>query len=201
MAELLQFVPSGTPQVVVPVSGKCSWTTVILPGTGTDKGLRHADERSAAGVIVDPSQIVSPPKLMFTRRDTNGWSQGTNLRLRVCYPTMNASSPVVFPVVRVFGANQLPESSEDPPLDTFSAMRNAAGDASVVFPLSLDEDTFFTIETPSSTIEGRSTSPDVVAHSWDCDGYDYFIVGVERAFDVTQSGYPTAAALLQAKIV
>lgn len=44
----------------------------------------------------------------------------------------------------------------------------------------------------------RATIPDNQAHSWDCDAYSFFVVGVERVY---ASAYQPQAAYLQAKIV
>lgn len=184
------FSPLSTPSVSVPVSGVSEWLTVIDPSSSGSNitGLAAGDPVSVSNTIIRIDNI-GPGKKAFRRASSGGLMMGTSLRLRVCYPTLPGGvelfpGTVTHPVLRVFGGTMSdPMAAVD--LRKLAPLRNASGEGSVLFRLTPAEDAILLF----GTDEHHVTSPDNAVHTWDCDGCNVFVVGVERAFAVGFSNY------------
>lgn len=206
----LVFNPLSTPSVSVPVSGVSEWLTVIDPSLSGSNitGLAAGDPVSVSNTIIRIDNIGAG-KRTFRRASSGGLMMGTSLRLRVCYPPLPGGAEpfpgtVTHPVLRVFGGTMSdPMAAVD--LRKLAPLRNASGEGSVLFRLTPAEDAIvlFVREIGGVTIteEHHVTSPDNAVHTWDCDGCNVFVVGVERAFAVGFSNYEHWKAFVQAKIV
>lgn len=179
---------------VVPVAGLSPWLSVIVPGTSA--GLALKDTTNSKGVIETASLITNSTRLMFRRATSSTNPLGTTMRARLIYPyDAENTQPDVSPVIRVFGGDGTDKSK-------FSVLRNLNGDASVLLATDVLQDsrTFAAPDpnSPSVFNQYRATIPNNTAHAWDCDGYEYFVIGVERAL----SYLPGAdGAALQIKFV
>ncbi|HMN41715.1 MAG TPA: hypothetical protein PKE29_12785 [Phycisphaerales bacterium] len=78
--------------------------------------------------------------------------------------------------------------------DFWVALRNLNGDASVPIQISPGTDTVL------GSADAAHTVPDNNAHSWDIDGCDRIIIGVEKPYAPASGGHP-ANAVLWAKVV
>lgn len=110
--------------------------------------------------ITDPSAEYSETRLF--KRERN---RGTILRARVIY----TGSPGTDAVIEVFG-----RYDND---DYWQPIRNKAGDIEVTM----------TSASGTDVVNGsdKYTTPDLNAHSWDCDGFNEFFVVVKTATDAT----------------
>ena len=177
--DTLVFSPTtASPATFVPISGTAQWIKAIKAG-----GLNMTDV-SGGGVMKDPdAQITDTTRVLMTRPV----SGGTTLRVVLQYQTGDTRDPAQLPLtIRVFGK----ESGQA----YWIAMRNLNGDLSVPIGISPDEDSRHNAATASFT------SPDNNVHSFDCDGYDRFLIGVIRKYQPASGGSPSSA-ILWAKIV
>jgi hypothetical protein len=185
----LPFSPSSPEATrVVPVSGICHWQTVVQGGT---LGVTGADPVNALGFIVRAGSITDVTRLIFKRSTAAGSPLGTTLRARLVYTDgpLNGEFPAVVSQlqIRVFGG----PSAGTELRDGMAPLRNLNGDLSVVIRADRGVDT---------GLPGiyKATVPDNYAHSWDCDGCEVFLIGVERPFQTEPS---VQDAYLQVKIV
>lgn len=180
--DTLVFSPTtASPSTFVPISGTAQWIKAIKAG-----GLNMTDV-SGGGVMKDPdAQITDTTRVLMTRPV----SGGTTLRVVMQYHTGDVRDTTPSPppplTIRVFGK----ESSQD----FWVALRNLNGDLSVPISINPDEDSRLNSSTASYT------SPDNQAHSFDCDGYDRFLIGVIYKYQPASGGSPSSA-VLWAKIV
>lgn len=192
------LVPSFTPSTpapvpVVPVAGLCPWLTVIEPWSGSGSGgLNLQDPVNGSGVLVDPSGITHSTRRLF-RRVASGNMLGTTLRARWVYVNDPEAAPIQIPVIRVF-------AGEDDTIARFSPLKKLVGDVSVLLNTDTPNDCLSSVrpDSSSSYATRRVVAPLNAEHSWDCDGYEYFIIGVERR--LTSSDY-AHEAYLQVKFV
>lgn len=186
---------SPAPTLVALVAGTCPWLDVITQGTVSPvAGLWHGDPVNASNACVNPSSITDSTRVVFQRRSlpSNNHLIGTALRLRVVYPkiTSEPSENVTqFPVVRVFGGNVSSRGQ-------FAPIRNLLGDESVVMRCSEFVDSLSLFDIGEEEEAYWVTTPENDAHAWDCDGYEYFIVAVERPIAMVGSEH---LAFLQGK--
>lgn len=197
----LPFTPVDPRAVaVVPVSALSDWVTVIPAG---NSGVVVADTLNQWQFIAKFADVNLTTRQVFSRVQLDSEDRrtplGTTLRLRLCYEDGFVSSafpPVTSQLqVRVFAGNPYSETGG---LSNSSPLRNLLGDASVVIPADRTRDTEIAAGTSPGGPFYRATTPDNQAHSWDCDGYSFFVVGVERVY---ACAYQQQAAYLQAKIV
>lgn len=181
----------------VPISGSCPWLDAITQGTvSPDTGLWVPDPVNAIGICDKPSEIGDPTRVTLRRASVSGnYLIGTTLRLRVVYP-IEVEDPDEWvrqqAIIRVFGGTSS-ERSE------MVAVRNLLGDASVkVEAKPLENNLTYVTPSGSSSTLFRVTTPENDAHAWDCDGYEYFVVAVERGIEL---GSDSHLAILQAKFV
>lgn len=102
---------------------------------------------------------------------------------------------MIEPVIKVFGSATSDGTK-------WSAIRNLQGELSVPITRDLLNDTYMYVLETGHTEDVRATIPDNDAHSWDCDGYEYFYIGVERAYaNMPEASGSPSAAWLEARIV
>lgn len=154
--------------LVTPISAGTEWIDVF-------SDVSTADPVNSDGVIQNPG-LISDERPLLDRATS---LVGTTIRVRLRYGALDTAQPVSLRI-RMFGSNNG---------DSFAAIRNLNGDASVLVPTVPAEDTIYSGD--------KVTIPDNDAHSWDCDGYTYFMIGIEREY----TGASAATSIIQAKIV
>lgn len=183
------------PILTVSVSGSCPWEAMIAQGTDdpSGTGLWKGDSVNTANACVNPSLITDPTRIVHQRR-TDSRLIGTTLRLRVVYPINEPTEVEQSPVVRVFGGM-------DENFARLSPLRNLLGDLSVLLRCDPDADTI-SLVSPDGNVENDEeflvTAPENDAHSWDCDGYEYLLIAVERPIILDDRSY---LAFVQGKMV
>lgn len=197
MSVIPSFSPLTAASLSVPISGVAQWATVIDEPNVNGGGL-SANDLGSSGLphIIRASQITDVRKLVFRRATTVSGSVlpfGTSLRVRLVYPTTvtTSTADLVTPVVKLFAGQSADKAK-------MTVARNLLGDKSVHFPVDPAVDNISTIQLGTGEDELKVATPDNMAHTWDCDGYEYFLFGVERAWSYT--GGP-GAVMLQAKFV
>lgn len=186
--DVFPFQPSTPePTPVVPVGSISPWIETIGPG-----GLTELDPL-VNGVIVVPLSATTSSRLILHRSAGSGTIYGTTLRVRMIY-AQDDSENMIDPVIRIFAS--------DTNGTKWSAIRNLQGELSVPISRDLINDTYMYVLETGHTEDVRGTIPDNDAHSWDCDGYEYFYIGVERAYANMPAGSGSPqAAWLEARIV
>jgi hypothetical protein len=147
-------------------------------------GLTSSDLPSGHAAIRDPNVEITASSRLIVNRPPSG---GTTLRLQLAYNAGDLPDPDSGPplTIRVFG-----RTTDG---GRWTALRNLNGDASVPIPISPNTDSQDSSASPTLAL----TVPDNNAHSWDCDGYDWFIVGVEKIHrSLSGYGAPSDAFLL-----
>ncbi|HMN40424.1 MAG TPA: hypothetical protein PKE29_06225 [Phycisphaerales bacterium] len=180
----IEFVmdPDGSdPTVVVPVSGRSDWVVAIPAG-----GLETQDQPS--GTVIRRATDIFANFSIRNLLDRKYPGTGTTLRVRMRYQADDGTliNPVI---IRIFAS-----VGDDPtdPATPFVALPNTANECSVPIRNNADTDSLVGPGTGFAY-----TTPDNDQHSWDCDGYTWFIIGVEQAYD----GDTPEEAWLEAKIV
>jgi hypothetical protein len=164
--------------IVAPSTMAVPWQTIIDPG-----GMNLQDNVVMVDVngdgndepqILSPASAITDPTRHILKRDARA---GTNLRLSMGYDQGN--KPTTDPVVKVFGRTNGKRWQRIPNL--------------------LDQTSVTLLS--SSKDEGDGTYEYTAAkrdpHTWDCDGCDEILVGVE----VPAAGTNIDQAFLQAKLV
>jgi hypothetical protein len=170
----LSVIPSSfAAGVVWPASVASEWIVAIAEG-----GMTITD---GTDPLRKGYSITDSTRNLLKRTD----STGTTLRLRLRYHAGDIPAAVPL-VIRVFGAETA--------TGDLAAMPNLNKDLSV--PITLDTASDSLIEDGSQLF--AVTTPDADAHSWDCDGYTFMLVGIEKPY--TATGSPELARL-EAKLI
>ncbi len=175
-----------TATAVVPVAGVSQWQTAI-----DAPGVTVPDLDTGEVVCQSPAIVLTNRGLPSTRSNY----QGTTLRVRLVYYGEYLQYTDAPLTIRVFGCANSQE---------WTVIRNLNGDASVPIPIDpsysghVGSDTHLTA---GSTQDPHMfvNQPDNNAHSWDCDGYDQIMIGVEKPFAL--GGGHADQAYLDAKMV
>jgi hypothetical protein len=184
MSVLPSFSPLTNASLGVPVSAICDWLTVIEEPNASGGGVSANDLGSSnIPFVVSVGQIVDSRKLVFRRSQLIGGVNtgfGTSLRARLLYPVdvTSLSQNVVTPVLKLF-AGPLADRGR------MTSVRNLLGETSVQFPIDPAADSSAKFPSSPGDVELKVATPDNMAHTWDCDGCEYFIFGVERAWSYT----------------
>lgn len=171
------FLPfTGNATLSIPVSATSAWITAI---DAPPNGVATADPINPTTGAIQNANLITDTKKFTIRRSIGSASGafGTTLRVRLVYPpsVTGATQLLVAPQIRVFGGPALDRTG-------MVSLRNLAGDRSVRLALSPDEDSFVTVTIGTQPASMKATTPDNIAHSWDCDGCEYLVIGVEKAF-------------------
>lgn len=142
---------AGDGQVTYPSSMVSPWV---------ERNVDLCDNQDVA-TIISPELLATDTRLFETQA-----GRGTIIRARFRYDD-GLTTPVA-PIVKLFGRKKTADDSE-----VFQPIRNKSGDISVT--LTISESTDVTDGTY------QYTTPDLDAHSWDCDGFDEFLFGIETA--------------------
>lgn len=142
---------AGEGKIVYPCSLSCAWQ---------ERNVNLVDNQDASP-ITNPTALETATRLFTRLRD-----MGTIIRARLRYPS-GLTTPVS-PIVKLFGRKKALTGETE---QVWQPLRNKAGDISVTL----------TIDQTNDVAIGASlyTTPDLDAHSWDCDGFDEFLFGVE----------------------
>lgn len=154
---------AGDGQIVYPCSLSSAWN---------ERNVNLVDNQDSA-TITDPTSLETASRLFTRTRD-----MGTIIRARLRYPS-GLTTPVS-PIVKLFGRKKALTGET---AQVFQPLRNKAGDISVTLTIAATDIAIGT---------SLYTTPDLDAHSWDCDGFDEFLFGVETplsaaAGDVTSN--------------
>lgn len=164
-----------TPLLVLPAAAVSSWVTVIPAG-----GLLIEDQPQ--GLELRDAAKIFDGDPAYRRILARAAGVGTTLRIRMKYAKTDPA-PAAPLKIKVF-ANTVPDEGATP----WTLLPNTLNEESAVIPTNTSTDAIWG--------DYAYTRVDNAAHAWDCDGYSYFLVGVQRA-------YPGDAppAELEAKIV
>lgn len=143
---------AGHGQIVYPCSLSSEWR---------ERNVNLVDNQDSA-TITDPTALETATRLFTRTRDL-----GTIIRARLRYPS-GLTTPVS-PIVKLFGRKKARTGESD---QIWQPLRNKAGDISVTMTIA---------STDIAIGSYLYTTPDLDAHSWDCDGFDEFLFGVETA--------------------
>jgi len=171
----LNFSPSTTPTVVVPVSGAVEWVTAIHAG-----GLVVRDSTSAGAPVLNPAQISHSSRRVLVRAAAGG----TTLLLRMVWFEDDVQTSILR--VRVFGGMGTTDS-------LWTVLRNRRNESSVDISAS-PEDPYGAFVGDQAS---RGTIVDINRHAFDSMGFSHFLIGVERVYDSTGS---PSTAYLQARM-
>lgn len=157
--------------------GPVVYPSSLISGWG-ERNVNLVDNQDASP-ITDPTALETATRLFRTQQ-----GRGTIIRARFRYPS-GLTTPVS-PVVKLFGRWYTAAGSE-----IWQPLRNKAGDISVTL----------TIDQTNDVAIGTSlyTTPDLDAHSWDCDGFDEFLFGVETALSAAAGEFTDNA--IQVRII
>lgn len=143
---------AGDGKIVYPCSLSCAWQ---------ERNVNLVDNQDS-GTITDPTTLETATRLFTRLRD-----MGTIIRARFRYPS-GLTAPVS-PIVKLFGRKKALTGET---AQVWQPLRNKAGDISVTLTIA---------STDVAIGSSLYTTPDLDAHSWDCDGFDEFLFGVETA--------------------
>ncbi len=163
-----------------PVPLASDWMTVI-----EDEGVKTLD----ADPIIDPNNQIGSDRIPIRRN-----SRANILRLRMKYnSSVLQIASLVSPIVKVFGAY-----AEDGP---WQILENRAGNLNAELTMdpgpSGDPGSDIVDDVTGPTY--KYTHPSRDQNAWDCEGYDYVLVGVERAY-VPGSGQTDTVVTVEARM-